>query len=59
VTCTRCHKGAKETDLPERRRAAYPEVKQRFDFKALEYPDDPALAGGRFSLGIGRGTPPK
>ncbi len=46
-------------DLPEHRRAVYPEVKQRLDFKALGYPGDPALVGGRFYITFGRGTPPK
>jgi octaheme c-type cytochrome (tetrathionate reductase family) len=59
ITCTRCHKNAKEMDLPEHRRAVYPEVKHRFDFKELGYPDDPALVGGRFYITIGRGTPPR
>lgn len=59
VTCTRCHKAAQVGDLPERRRALYPEVVGRIDFKALGYPDDPALVGGRFYLAIGRGTPPR
>jgi octaheme c-type cytochrome (tetrathionate reductase family) len=57
VTCTRCHKNVKETELPEHRRAIYPEVRNRLDFKTLGYPDDPALVGGRFHIGIGRGTP--
>ncbi|MFA5027863.1 MAG: Ni/Fe-hydrogenase cytochrome b subunit [Candidatus Methylomirabilota bacterium] len=57
VACTRCHKTVKETDLPERRRALYPEVQPRLDFKALGYSGDPALIGGRFSVGIGRGMP--
>jgi hypothetical protein len=59
VTCTRCHKNAKEMDLPEHRRAVYPEATTRFDFKGLGYPDDPALVGGRFYISIGRGAPPK
>jgi len=59
VTCTRCHKNAKEMDLPEHRRAVYPEATNRLDFKALGYPDDPALAGGRFYITIGRGSPPR
>jgi len=59
VTCTRCHKGAQGMDLPEHRRAVYPDVKNRIDFKALGYPDDPALVGGRFYITFGRGTPPQ
>ena len=59
VTCTRCHKNASGMDLPEHRRAVYPEVTHRLDFKALGYPDDPALVGGRFYITIGRGAPPK
>jgi len=59
VTCTRCHKNAKEMDLPAHRRAVYPEATHRLDFKGLGYPDDPALVGGRFYIGIGRGAPPK
>jgi octaheme c-type cytochrome (tetrathionate reductase family) len=59
VTCTRCHKGAQGMDLPEHRRAVYPDVKNRIDFKALGYPDDPALVGGRFYIAFGRGTPPQ
>ena len=57
VTCSRCHKNAKEVDLPEHRRAVYPDVRNRLDFKALGYTDDPALVGGRFYVGIGRGAP--
>jgi hypothetical protein len=59
VTCTRCHKNVKEMDLPEHRRAVYPEVAHRLDFKALGYPGDPALVGGRFYITIGRGAPPR
>ena len=59
ITCTRCHRGAVGMDLPAHRRAVYPEVKGRIDFKALGYPDDPALAGGRFYISLGRGAPPK
>jgi hypothetical protein len=59
VTCTRCHTSAKEMDLPEHRRAVYPEATTRLDFKALGYPGDPALVGGRFYITFGRGTPPK
>ncbi|MGD0946806.1 MAG: tetrathionate reductase family octaheme c-type cytochrome [Candidatus Binatia bacterium] len=59
ITCTRCHKNAAGMDLPEHRRAVYPDVKNRIDFKALGYPDDPALVGGRFYIAFGRGTPPQ
>jgi hypothetical protein len=59
VTCTRCHQNAKGMDLPQHRLAVYPEVKQRLDFQALGYPDDPARVGGRFYISIGRGMPPK
>ena len=44
---------------PEHTRKVYPEVGQRIDFKALGYPDDPAITGGRFFLKLGRGTPPQ
>ncbi len=46
-------------DLPAHRLPVYPEAKHRIDFKALGYPDDPALVGGRFYIAIGRGSPPK
>jgi hypothetical protein len=46
VTCTRCHRDAKDMDLPERRRTVSLEVKNRLDFKALGYPDDPHHAAG-------------
>jgi octaheme c-type cytochrome (tetrathionate reductase family) len=59
VTCTRCHKNAQEMDLPEHRRAVYPEATNRLNFKEMGYPGDPALVGGRFYITIGRGTPPK
>ncbi len=59
ISCTRCHKSAKLADLPEHRRSVYPEVVGRIDFKALDYPGDPALVGGRFYVTIGRGRPPK
>jgi octaheme c-type cytochrome (tetrathionate reductase family) len=59
VTCTRCHRNAKDMDLPEHRRAVYPEVNARLDFKELGYADDPAMVGGRFYISIGRGAPPK
>lgn len=59
ITCARCHKNAAGMDLPEHRRAVYPDVKNRIDFKALGYPGDPAQVGGRFYISFGRGTPPK
>ncbi|MCX6552096.1 MAG: Ni/Fe-hydrogenase cytochrome b subunit [Acidobacteria bacterium] len=59
ITCTRCHKGAAGMNLPEHRRAVYPTVTRRIDFKALGYPDDPARVGGRFFVALGRGTPPR
>jgi hypothetical protein len=59
VACARCHKNAQTMDLPEHRRAVYPETPNRLDFKALGYPGDPALVGGRFYITIGRGAPPK
>jgi octaheme c-type cytochrome (tetrathionate reductase family) len=59
ITCTRCHTNAKGMDLPEHRRAVYPAVTNRLDFKALGYPGDPALVGGRFYITIGRGAPPR
>jgi octaheme c-type cytochrome (tetrathionate reductase family) len=59
VTCTRCHKNTQEMDLPEHRRAVYPEATNRLNFKEMGYPGDPALVGGRFYITIGRGTPPK
>jgi len=34
-------------------------VKNRMDFKALGYEDDPALIGGRFYMRLGRGRPPQ
>jgi octaheme c-type cytochrome (tetrathionate reductase family) len=59
VNCVRCHRGAQGMDRPEHTRKVYPEVGQRIDFKALGYPDDPAITGGRFFLKLGRGTPPQ
>jgi hypothetical protein len=59
ITCTRCHRDARDMDLPEHRRAVYPESKPRLDFKALGYPGDPAMIGGRFYITIGRGKPPR
>jgi hypothetical protein len=46
-------------DLPEHRGAVYSDVHNRIDFRALGYPDDPALVGGRFYVTFGRGTPPE
>jgi octaheme c-type cytochrome (tetrathionate reductase family) len=57
VACSRCHKGASGMVLPAHRLAVYPEVKNRIDFKALGYTDDPALVGGRLYATIGRGSP--
>jgi cytochrome c553 len=59
VACARCHQGAQGTDLPEHSGAVYPGVQHRIDFKALGYPDDPALVGGRFYITFGRGKPPQ
>ncbi len=59
VNCTRCHKKAAGMDLPAHRLPVYPEVRQRLDFKALGYPGDPALVGGRFYITLGRGEPPR
>ena len=50
---------AKEMDLPEHRRAVYPEATTRLDFNVLGYPGDPALVGGRFYITFGRGTRPR
>jgi octaheme c-type cytochrome (tetrathionate reductase family) len=58
TNCARCHKNAQEMDLPAHRLAVYPEVKNRIDFKALDYVADPALVGGRFYITLGRGRPP-
>jgi octaheme c-type cytochrome (tetrathionate reductase family) len=59
VTCTRCHKNAQGMDLPDHRLSLYPEATHRLDFKALGYPDDPALVGGRLYVTFGRGMPPR
>jgi octaheme c-type cytochrome (tetrathionate reductase family) len=59
IACTRCHRKAAGMDLPAHRLSVYPDVRQRFDFKALGYADDPALVGGRFYITIGRGQPPR
>ena len=58
VDCVRCHRGAQGMSRPEHTRKVYPEVKQRIDFKALGYTDDPAITGGRFFVRLGRGRPP-
>jgi hypothetical protein len=58
ITCTRCHQNARGMDLPEHWLAVYPGMKDRIDFKALGYPGDPALVGGRF-ITLGRGSPSK
>jgi octaheme c-type cytochrome (tetrathionate reductase family) len=59
INCTRCHKNAAGMNLPEHRRAVYPGVAKRIDFKALGYTDDPARVGGRFYVSLGRGVPPR
>lgn len=59
VDCRRCHKGANDLDLPEHRLPVYPDAGPRLDFIALGYPDDPAIVGGRFYIGIGKGEPPR
>jgi len=59
IACTRCHRNAKGMDLPEHRRAVYPTVKNRVDFRAFGYTDDPAIVGGRFHISFSRGTPPR
>ncbi len=59
VNCVRCHRGAAGMDRPEHTRKMYPQVGRRMDFKALGYPDDPAITGGRFFTALGRGTPPR
>jgi hypothetical protein len=46
-------------DLPAHRPAAYPAVKGRINFKELGYSDDPARAGWRFYITLGRGVAPK
>ncbi len=59
ITCTRCHKNAVGMDLPTHTRMVYPEMKDRIDFKALGYKDDPAIIGGRLFKKMGRGNPPR
>ena len=57
VACTRCHDKATAMDLPRHRLPVYPDAGPRLDFGALGYPGDPALVGGRFYIGLGRGVP--
>ena len=57
VSCRRCHRNAAGMDQPSHTRKIYPEAGERFDFRALGYEDDPALIGGRFTIGLGRGRP--
>lgn len=59
ISCKRCHKSAENMGQPYHTRMVYPEVKNRIDFKALGYDDDPALIGGRFYINMGRGLPPR
>ena len=59
ITCSRCHQNAADMNQPLHTRMVYPDVKNRFDFKALGYADDPALKGGRFYIYLGKGKPPK
>ena len=59
VDCRRCHRAMQGLDLHELGRAVYPKVKNRLDFRALGYDDDPARIGGRFFIQLGRGTPPQ
>jgi len=57
ISCGRCHTEMRGQPLPEHASPLYPDVKERMDFKALGYEDDPALIGGRFYIGPGRGRP--
>jgi octaheme c-type cytochrome (tetrathionate reductase family) len=59
VDCRRCHSAMEGLDLHGLGRAVYPQVRNRIDFRALGYTDDPARIGGRFFIQIGRGTPPR
>jgi octaheme c-type cytochrome (tetrathionate reductase family) len=59
VACARCHTNAAGMNQPEHTRKVYPEVSQRFDFKALGYQGDPAVTGGRFYMDLRRGRPLK
>ncbi|MBD3869188.1 MAG: Ni/Fe-hydrogenase cytochrome b subunit [Acidobacteria bacterium] len=58
VDCRRCHSSIRGHELNGLGHAVYPEVKNRIDFEALGYEDDPARIGGRFFIQPGRGTPP-
>ena len=55
-TC-RYHQKAQGMDLPAHSMTLYPEVKNRMDFSALGYEDDPAQSGGRLNVILGRGSP--
>ncbi len=44
---------------PQHTRMVYPQVKNRLDYQALGYKDDPAMIGGRFYIYLGRGRPPQ
>ena len=59
VACARCHANAAGMNQPEHTRRVYPETTGRFDFKALGYEGDPALTGGRFTMDLRRGLPPR
>jgi hypothetical protein len=59
VSCSRCHPNAAGMKDPAHMRMVYPQVKNRLDFKALGYQDDPAQTGGRFFKRLGRGRPPE
>jgi octaheme c-type cytochrome (tetrathionate reductase family) len=59
ISCKRCHKKAVGMDQPSHTQMVYPHMKNRFDFKALGYEDDPAFMGGRFYIKLGRGKPPE
>lgn len=59
VDCRRCHSAIRGHDLNGLGHAVYPEVKNRIDFQALGYEDDPARIGGRFFIQLGRGAPPR
>lgn len=59
ISCSRCHQNALDLNQPVHTRMVYPEMKNRLDFKALGYSDDPAQKGGRFYIYLGKGKPPK
>jgi octaheme c-type cytochrome (tetrathionate reductase family) len=59
VACARCHSNAAGLSQPEHARKVYPEVHDRIDFKALGYEGDPAVTGGRFTMSLKRGLPPR